>query len=182
MKNALKEILTRENITLALSIFGSLGTFITLFFSFFTTRKNLKISITSATYKPDDECLALIFCFENRSRLPICVTSISAKPNPYEIKLKPHPNYVGNIKYKENGEIVHRHFEFDLNFPIDIAQLSARSGFVLFDIPQDVLQNFSTPLSFQVRSTRGRAQKIELKPDQIEWLQNLHTQLPAQDI
>ncbi len=169
MENELKEILTRENITLALSIFGTLGSLFTLISAFLTKRKNLKISIKSATYKPKLNSLAIIFCFENRSRLPITITSVSTESN-VNIKLNPHPNYVGNCSYKENGEIVHRHFEFDLKFPVDIAQLSACSGFVLFDIPQDVLQNLSTPLSFQVHSTRGRAQKIELKPAQIKWM------------
>lgn len=167
MENELKELLTRENITLALSIFGTLGSLFTLISAFLTKRKNLKISINSATYKSEFGSLAIIFCFENRSRLPIAVTSISTESN-VDIKLNPHPNYVGNIKYKEDNEIVHRHFEFDLKFPVDIAQLSACSGFVLFDIPQDVLQNLSTPLSFQVHSTRGQVQKIELKPDQIK--------------
>ncbi len=169
MNDTIRELLTRNNITLALSIFGALGSFFTFINAFLTKRKNLKISIKSATYKPKLNSLAIIFCFENRSRLPIAITSVSIESN-VNIKLNPHPNYVGHCSYKENEEIVHRYFEFDLKFPVDIAQLSACSGFVLFDISQDVLQSLSTSLIFQVHSTRGQAQKIELKPDQIEWL------------
>lgn len=170
MKDTLKELLTRENITLALSIFGSLGTLFTFFFSFITHRKNLKISITSATYKPKFNELALIFCFENRSRLPIAITSITTKFNSVDISLKSHPNYVGNIKFEENNQVVHRLFEFDLKIPVDIAHLSACSGFVLFDISPDALQNVSTALNFQVHTTRGSVQKIELTSDRIKWL------------
>lgn len=169
MENELKEILTRENITLALSIFGTLGSLFTFLSAFLTKRKNLKISIKSATYNPKFNSLAIIFCFENRSRLPIAVTSVSIESD-VNIKLNPHPNYVGKCNYKDNGTIVDWHFEFDLKFPVDIAQLSACSGFVLFDISPDALQSLSTSLNFRVHSTRGRAQKIELKSGQIEWL------------
>lgn len=170
MQDTLKELLTRENVTLALSIFGSLGTLFTFIFSFITHRKNLKISVTSATYKPNLNQLALIFCFENRSRLPISVTSITTNFNSVDISLKPHPNYVGNIHFEENHQIVHRLFEFDLKIPVDIAQLSACSGFLLFDISQDDLRSVSTALNFQVHSTRGSEQKIELTSDRIKWL------------
>lgn len=170
MINTLKELLTRENVTLALSIFGSLGTLFTFCFSYLTHRKNLRISIVSATYKPNFNRLALLFCFENRSRLPIAITSITSKFNSVDISLNPHPNYVGNIKYEENHQIVHRLFEFDLKIPVDIAQLSACSGYVLFDISPDDLRNVSTVLNFQVHSTRGSVQKIELMSDLIKWL------------
>lgn len=44
------KLLTRENITLALSIFGSIGTLITFISSYLHTRKNLKIKISRAGY------------------------------------------------------------------------------------------------------------------------------------
>ena len=43
MSNLTTELLTRENITLALSIFGSIGTLVTFISSYLSKRKNLRI-------------------------------------------------------------------------------------------------------------------------------------------
>ena len=52
-------------------------------------------------------------------------------------------------------------------FPIDIQQLSAFSGSIVLELSQKELETLSTPLTLEVFSTRGKAQKIELKKDQI---------------
>lgn len=162
-------LLTRENITLALSIFGSIGTSITLISSYLTKRKNLKINIASFTYKSHLQRLALLVTFENRSRLPISVTSISCSLHGKIITPIRYPQGVGEYIHRIGKDIVDKKFEYNLSFPADIQQLCAVSGYILFDISQEDLENLSTPLILQVHSTRGRAQKIELQPSQIEW-------------
>lgn len=170
MSELTSTFLTRENITLALSIFGSIGTLITFISSYLTKRKNLKIHIVSSTYKQNLQRLVLIITFENRSRLPISVTSTSAIINGNEYELLQHPHCVGEYTHKHGNNVVDRKFEYNLRFPSDIQQLSAISGYLLFDVVPKELENLSTPLILQVHSTRGLVQKIELQPNQIKWI------------
>ena len=164
------EYLTRENITLALSIFGSIGTLVTFISSYLTKRKNLKINIVSCTYKRPINTLILIISFENRSSLPIAITSISATINKRPFKPIRYPHCVGEYTQKNGNEVIDRKFTYNLPLPVDIHQLSAVSGHVLFDISPSELEKLSTPLTLAICSTRGRVQKIELQPNQIKWM------------
>lgn len=168
MKEFLSTALTRANITLALSIFGATGTLITFISSYLTKRKNLKINITSATYRNDLHWLLCTVTFENRSRLPIAITSISATVNDKTIRPKPYPCCVNSYTHRIGNDVIDRKFEYNLKLPADIQQLSALSGHVLLDIAPEVLENLSTPLTLVIRSTRGRVQKIELSPNLIK--------------
>lgn len=170
MSTSISRLLTRENITLALSIFGTIGTLVTLTSSYLTKRKNLKIILASSTYRRDLERLVLSMTFENRSRLPIAITSVSIIKDNKELNLAPYPSCVGEYTHRYGTEIVDRKFEYNLKLPVDIQQLSAVSGFVLFDVSPTELENLPTPLMLLIHSTRGRVQKIELPSDQIKWI------------
>lgn len=164
------ELLTRENITLALSIFGTIGTVITFIANFLVYRKNLRIKIVSSTYKKDFHQLILVTSFENRSRLPITVTSVSATINDKQLKPLRYPRCVGEFIKKDGNEIIARKFLYNLKFPIDIQPLSAVSGHILFDVSPKELETLSTPLTLSLHSTRGSVQKIEFLSDQIKWI------------
>lgn len=165
----MSEYLTRENITLALSIFGSLGTLITFISSYHSKRKNLKIIVDNIAYKSNHEMLIIIFTFENHSQLPISICDMSVTINSDKIHASKYIHSVGEYTHKNGNEVIDRKFEYNLRFPVDIQQLCAVSGYVLFDVSPTMLENLSTPLKLAIRSTRGRVQKIELKPSQIEW-------------
>lgn len=164
----MSELFTRENITLALSIFGSVGTLVTFISSFLTKRKNLKVVFNSSAYRKEIHWLILVITFENRSRLPIAITSISAILNGKEIKPIRYPHCVGEYTHRVGPEVIDKKFEYNLKLPADIQQLSAVSGYILFDVSPKDFENLSTPLTLLVHSTRGKVQKIELQPDQIK--------------
>ena len=168
MPNPSNELLTQENITLALSIFGSIGTLITFISSYLSKRKNLKINIISATYKKSLDRLILVITFENRSCLPIAVTSISVTLHGEKLEPLRHPHCVGEYTQTHGKEVVDRKFTYNLDIPVGIQQLGAVSGHILFDVSPTELENHSTPLTLSVHSTRGRVQKIELQPHQIK--------------
>lgn len=108
--------------------------------------------------------------FENRSRLPIAIISISVIKDNKQFNSVPYPSCVSEYTHRYGTEVVDRKFEYNLKFPTDICQLSAVSGFILFDVSPTDLENSSTPLTFLIHSTRGKVQKIELPPSQIEWI------------
>ncbi len=162
-------LFTRENITLFLSIFGSLGTLITFISAYLTKRKNLKIKISSPTYSLNLQKLMLSLSFENYSHLPLAITAISININNNAFLPSRYPQCVGEYIHRRGKEIIDRKFEYNLKLPADIAQLSAISGVILFDVSPKELENLSTPLILRVLSTRGKEQKIVLQPDQIKW-------------
>ena len=162
-----RTILTRENITLLLSIIGCVGTLITVITTITTHRKNLKAYIVKSVYNSDLRRLILNVVFENRSRLPIAITNLSLSINEETIECMPYPFSVGSYTNREGREVVNRIFTYNLDLPVDIQQLSAASGYVLFEIPQEYIQNPSTPLILLVSSTRGAVQRIELPNTKI---------------
>ena len=168
MQELLSVVFTRANITLALSIFGAVGTLVTFISSYLTKRRNLKISISSAMYRKDLRWLLCAISFENRSRLPIAITSISATANNRTIQPNPYPCCVNNYAHRIGNDVIDRKFEYNLKLPADIQQLSALSGYVLFELSPEEIEKLSTPLTLAIRSTRGRVQKIELLPNLIK--------------
>lgn len=160
----------RENITLILSIFGSVGTLITFLVSYITKRKNLKINVNSVVYKKTSKWLAIVISFENRSQLPIAITSITLFVDEFEYIAVKYPMQVGEYIHHKGKEIIDRKFDYNLKIPADISQLSALSGCILFNISQEVIQTVSTPMTLVIHSTRGSAQKIELQLNQIKLL------------
>lgn len=170
MRDFISATFTRENMTLALSIFGSVGTLITFISSYLTKRKNLKICITSCVYRKDLRRLIFVVTFENRSRLPIAITSISAIINTKNVESLSYPYHVGDYVYRSGKEILDSKIEYNLKLPADISQLSALSGYVLFELSPEEIESLATPLTLLIHSTRGRVQKIELKSNQIKWI------------
>lgn len=163
----IKTIITRENITLLLSIIGSIGTLITVISAITTHRKNLKISIAKSVYNSSLRRLILSVTFENRSRLPIAITNLKLSTKGETVDCMSYPFCVGTYSNKEGHEVVNRLFTYNLKLPADIQQLSAVSGYALFEISQEHIQNPSTPLILLVSSTRGRVQQIELPNTKI---------------
>lgn len=163
----LLNLLTRENITLALSIFGAAGTLFTFITSYVSKRKNLKIQITKSSYRTDTHMLLITLTFENRSVLPIAITSIKCFTDKQEFPLFEHPICVAEYAHSRGNEVIDRKFLYNINFPIDIQQLSAFSGSIVLELSRKELEMLSTPLTLQFFSTRGKAQKIELMKDQI---------------
>ena len=155
------QYLTRENITLALAIFGSAGTLISWISRIVSSRKSVSISI-GRIYEPD-KCFSCFLIFENKSRLPISITSISVLIDGVSFPCVSIPHAAYTITEK-TGSTVTRYKEFPgLSMPLNLSGLSGSSGFLDFDIPQEYLQKLSTPLILQVATNRGRLKQIQLE-------------------
>lgn len=176
MSEIASKLLTRENITLVLSTFGSIGTLITIITTFVVNRKNLKIRITETFYLTDPQRLYIKFLFENRSRLPISITSILLSFNTQKIKPTKRTYCIHDYKNSEGKEIVDRIFTYNSQLPITVAALDATRGYMLFDIPQEALRTLTTPLTCLIYSTRPPVQQIELSYKDIQYTKTLHDQ------
>lgn len=152
--------LTRDNITLVLSLIGSVGTITTWIVSYVKSRKNISIQIIKLT-KPKNY-LIIYAMLNNRSRLPITVESLSVIicDKKYTCSLLPKKVFETSTK---TGNIVKDHKEYyTLPFPINIPSLSGMSGYFLFDLPEEASQKLSTPLTMLIHSNRGKALEKKL--------------------
>lgn len=164
----ISKLITRENITLLLSIFGSVGTIFSLVSAFMSKRKNLKINVAAAAYSQTFHLLKITFSFENRSQLPITIINLKFFSGEHELKIEEYPRCVKEYAHRHGSEVVDWIFLYNLNFPVDIHQLGAVSGDVLLDISPKDFESLSTQLTVEVHSTRGQVQKIQLDRNSID--------------
>ncbi len=147
-------LFNRENITLALSIFGSLGTVFTIFYNIAINRKNLNVRIVGYRYT-DKESLILYLAFENKSHLPISVTGINVMINGVWYSCVEPSITVLNETFR-TGKIVTSHNEYkSLALPISLPSLGGTSGYVYFEFPEAIFQTDTTRLNFLINSNRG---------------------------
>ncbi|MDD4564490.1 MAG: hypothetical protein PHE79_03320 [Eubacteriales bacterium] len=138
------EYLTLDNITLALAVFGSVGTILTWVISAFRNHKNLSIkpipddrhAITFSTQQHLYATMAVII--ENKSRLPIAITQfqvINADGKPLTADLIPafiyhQSNNIVPMEFGGYSRIIE-----SAEFPINICALGAAQAYMHFTLP-----------------------------------------------
>lgn len=162
----ISNLITRENITLAIALFGAIGTAINATLSLIHNRANLNIRIVKIKdYLP---FFLTYVIFENNSRLPISVTSISIQIDGIFYPCSAIPEKVITNEVKRNGEILSYKETYSMTMPIEIGSLGAAAGYIYFDNLPELEQLLSKPLIFRVSTNRGKVFQIELShPDRI---------------
>ena len=158
--------LTRDNITLALSIIGSAGTVITWIVSYVKSRKNLSVKIVKLLRSKN--IMILYIMINNKSRLPIAIESLSItyKDKIFPCALIPKKTFERTTK---TGSVIKENKSYyTLQLPIYLPSLGGTSGYFLFDIPEEVSQNLSTPLTVLIHSNRGKATEMKLPFESVE--------------
>lgn len=152
----MKELLTKENITLSLSILGCLGSLFSWIYIYVKNRKNFDVKIVGHRYGYDNKSLLLFASFTNKSRLAISITDIGVKLNNsiYQCRKVPIIAYQNTVRCKD--EILAHHEYFTFSFPITLPELSGTSGYIFFDFPELVAEPIPTEVSLLISSNRGR--------------------------
>lgn len=163
----MSKYLTRENITLTLSIFGSLGTFFTWLYIFIKNRKNFDIKIVGHLYGYDNKSLLIFVSLTNKSRLPISITDIRIKMFDSIYQCGKIPVKVHEVTTKCKGEILSHHEYFSLSFPISLPELGGASGYLFFDFPELVAQPLSSQVTLLISSNRGKTVEKRLSLGRI---------------
>lgn len=154
-------ILTRENITLALSIFGSIGTLCITIHRIIFNRKNVNTRIVGHNFA-NGNSLLLYISFENKSRLPISITYISVLINETWYSCVAYPVIALEETNRVGGKII-SHYEYKtLSFPVNLSALGGTSGYVFFEFPEAFFQTEPTHMNFSISSTRGIVLKKKL--------------------
>lgn len=147
--------LTKENITFALSIFGSFGTLFTLLHTFLINRKQLRMKISGHIFG-DTKMLVIYASFENMSRLPISITDICIRINDILYPCVQPPIVAYEETKRVKGNIVSHRECTSLPLPINLSSLGGSSGYVCFEFPPNAFQPEATELTFLISSNRGK--------------------------
>lgn len=155
-----QNLLSKENITLCLSIFGSIGTIATWIYSYIKNRK--KFSFESNGFLSTNKGLILHTQFVNHSRLSIAITAIS-------IKLRGQDYFCGRIPEKvlehtrRKGQTIVSHKEyFSLDFPINLASLCGTSGYLYFPFDEENPPELPSKTTVTIYTNRGRTSEKTL--------------------
>ncbi len=152
----LHNFITRDNVTLALAIFGSFGTLFSWLFVFLKNRKNLKIHIVGYRFSDDNHSLLIYAMFENRSRLPISITGIYVDIENILYSCEKIPITAFEETIRSGKEIIsHREYR-SMNLPISIPGLGGTSGYIYFEFPLVSVKPSSKHLNFQLLTNRGK--------------------------
>lgn len=152
----INKICTRDNLTLILSVFGTLGTLCTLF----SKRRNFSISAHYYNYK--NESLLMYVAFTNKSQLPITITNVSLVIDSVCYPCAYVPTKVIDYTHRIGKEIVSHKELMSIQFPISLAALAGTSGYLYFDTLPSNYPNTPSELTLEVSTSRGKAKRIKL--------------------
>lgn len=161
-----------QNVSLSdlVDIAGVLGFVMSLFGLVCTwsrNRKRLHISILDIKSFNDVTFLRMIF--ENKSRLPIAITRIALILNGKTIDCTPNPTVVyEEVRRDAKKEIIGTDVEKSYSLPVQLSELGAVSGLVLFERLQELPEDSATHLTFLIATNRGKAFQRTLELP-VEW-------------
>lgn len=156
----LKALFTRDNITLALSIFGSIGTVGTWLYNYIKTRKSFTVELNGYRFNPKG--LLLHVQFMNKSTLSLSINEIAIKHNDIEYPCSKIPQKVLETTNRIGGVIVDHKEYYSLEFPINLPALCGSSGYLYFSSDSNNFPQISTEVTVIIRSNRGRAVERKL--------------------
>lgn len=157
-------LLTKSNITFALSLFGSAGTFYVFVKSRIEAQKNIDIAVVD--YSNQDEIHQFMMRINNQSSKPICISVVSF--------------FYENKKY--DCELIHKkilhhapELPWILNpyFPLNIPSLTGRTYFLEFLDCPDMQVNPGKTVCFQFQTNRGVINKTVILGERSHYLNNV---------
>ena len=163
-------VLTRDNITFALALLGSLGALTSWSLVFVSQRK--KIRISPLGFRSNSKGCFFLMMFENQSRLPISITRITLIDGENKFDCAPTPKVVIQKTRSHATEMVYRSSDYSLSMPISIPSLGATSGYILFECDQPLLEGSATSAVFEVYTTRGKLKRISLSLSGVPHLES----------
>ena len=160
------DLISKENITLVIAVFGLIGSASMWAYKLVVQRSNFSVTILRKGIFGKD--VTLFASFENKSRLPIAITRISLLIDGVVYDCVPVPTMVYEEVRRSRGEEVGRLQEFSIQMPIPLDSLSARSGFLHFELPEGILLSEPTALTFLISTNRSKTKRMTLPiPDAV---------------
>lgn len=146
-----------DTVTFVLATIGSAGTA----WNIIQNRKRLKLIHENTLYKKETGKLAVELQFINKSRLPIAITDVCIVINEKPISCVKEPRVAYSNAHHRLGEVLIKDF-YTQSFPLQLGSLGGTSTVLLFELPPNTDIDFSSKVSFEVSSNRGRTMEKKL--------------------
>ena len=157
--NILEKIFSAQNITFALSLFGSAGTA----WAIIQNRKKLKVILDKAEINYNAKRITLHLQIVNCSRLSIAVTD-AAWILPTKTVSCTKERFEDFERHGIANNMQKYHYaEYTQPFPLQILGLGGIPATLRFEFQEGALPQLSTPLTLQISTNRGRV-KVSLPP------------------
>ena len=156
----LNDLINKENITFALSIFGATGTILTWVISTIKHRKNIKLSVID--YNSWKNINQFFITIQNKSHSKISISSIQIVHNKQLICCELEPKI---IKSRTNAPAT-----YTPQFPLNINGMEGFSVYLEFINCQDMLLTHGKTVDFQVYTNRGQIKKSIILGDISHYL------------
>lgn len=153
--------LSIQNITFAIAVAGFLMSLATWIKDYISQRQNLTGRILGIKSYANVTYINLVL--ENRSRLPIAVTSIDLIYNQNVYTCTALPKRVSSLTERRNKEIVKYTEEFSTALPIQLQQLGASVALVLFERMDLLPPNDAKALNLVIHTNRGNPIQMTLE-------------------
>lgn len=140
------------------SFFMSLASWIK---DFITQRKHIECKILEIKSYQDITFFRMII--ENRSRLPIAIARMILVVNDKKFDCTLKPTIISEQVRRVRKEVIDRKTEFSQAFPIQLLELGAINGIILFEKMQELPENSATHLTFLISTNRGNPMKMILE-------------------
>lgn len=152
----ISHLFTKENITFALAVFGSLGTA----YTWFSQRKSFSISVHY--YSCKNKSVIMYVSFANNSHLPISITNVSIVIDNVCYPCVYVPTKVLDYTHTIGKEVVGRKEILSIQFPVSLSALAGSSGYLYFDTLPDTYPDAPKVLTLEVSANRGKAKRMKL--------------------
>ena len=140
---------TLENITLFLSIFGSLGTV----WNIVKSRRKLMFDVKQMGIVNGD--LVIFSQVINQSNLSISIYDVSLRLGNQYIFCEKDLRSVGSFRHTVGNVLMRDHHQYTPEFPIVIGGFGGSISNLLFELPQGTSIDLSKPLILRVSTSRG---------------------------
>lgn len=153
--------LTMQNVTFAIAVVGFLMSLASWIKDFISQRQNLAGHILGMKSYADVTYIYLEL--ENRSRLPVAVTSIDLIFNHSIYTCTAIPKLVSSTTKRSKTEIIKYTEELSTPIPIQLQQLGATVALVLFEKVNPLPPDDTTALTLVVHTNRGKPIQMTLE-------------------
>lgn len=156
----METLLTKDNITFILAVFGSVGTLVSWTCAALSTRKNINVRITKAYLCKNSILIHIII--DNKSRLPITINRISLVADNTIFSTFDIQTQIFKSVTKQNNEITNAQVILSPAFPIEISSLGGTNCYPYFELSPEVFETLSTELTLQFHTNRSMVKKKKL--------------------
>lgn len=148
-------------ISLILGLLGFLLSVANAIYFFYIRRCKLIIRfsrICVSNYINNKSILKVQYSIENRSQLPISVTRIQVViAETQKVDCLELPIVIEEIERTGKGEVFDRDTIKSETVPFNLQSLAAKSGYIAFEVPRDIVLNKEKRLTFQICTNRGNS-------------------------